>query len=180
MSFIFEKIFFYFSENPIWQIIWIIALIVNIFTYLIIDEKKFFIFFSIICFLWWLHFHLLWELSWAFINYFEIFASLLVLKYKKSKKIFLFLSFNYILIWFLIYLFSWSFSYIWIIPIFNAILISYFSFFYSWIKLKLWICFTLFIRLIYWFYLGSIWWIISDIILFITWFIWAYKIYKNK
>lgn len=177
MDIIFEQVLFYFYENPIWQLVWIIAFIVHIFASFIKNEKKFLIFFAFVSFLWWLHYHLMWYLSWAFVNYFEIFATLFVFRYKKNLKVFLFFCFSYLVIWY--FTIDWS-EYFTIIPIFNAIITSYLSFFHTWFKLRIWICLTFIVRIVYSVSSHSIWWVTSDVVLFISWAIWAIKIKKEE
>ena len=177
MNFIFENIIYYFNENPIWQLVWIIALLVNIFTYISTNEKKFFVLMALTSFCWWFHFHLMWQMSGAVVNYFDMICSLLVLKSKWNIKVFSFLCFLYILIW--IFTIDWwnIFS---AIPIINGVLTTYLLFYFSGVKLKIWLCVLLVAWLIYSVSTHSIWSVISDFLLLISWIIWAIKIKKEE
>ena len=106
-----------------------------------------------------------------------LFATLFVFRYKKNLKVFLFFCFSYFVIWY--FTIDWS-EYFTIIPIFNAIITSYLSFFHTWFKLRIWICLTFIVRIVYSVSSHSIWWVTSDVVLFISWAIWAIKIKKDE
>lgn len=177
MQYIFEQILFYFNENPLWQIIWIIAFIFNVFTFVVTNEKRFFILLAICSLLWWIHYHMIWWLSWAYISYLEIFSNLLILKYKKSIKLFFF----FLVCYFVILYFTFEpweiYSFI---PVVNASLMAYFSFFLSGLRLKLWIPIVMIFWLIYDVSNFSIWWVVSDVVLFISGIIWIMRAYKEE
>lgn len=177
MQYIFEQILFYFNENPLWQIIWIIAFIFNVFTFVVTNEKRFFILLAICSLLWWIHYHMIWWLSWAYISYLEIFSNLLILKYKKSIKLFFF----FLVCYFVILYFTFEPWEIYsVIPVVNASLMAYFSFFLSGLRLKLWIPIVMIFWLIYDVSNFSIWWVVSDVVLFISGIIWIMRAYKEE
>ena len=122
-------------------------------------------------------FDLMWQMSWAVVNYFDIICSLLVLKSKWNIKVFSFLCFLYILIW--IFTIDWwnIFS---AIPIINGVLTTYLLFYFSGVKLKIWLCVLLVAWLIYSVSTHSIWSVISDFLLLISWIIWAVKIKREE
>lgn len=167
------EIFFY---NPIWQSIWFIALFFTIIAFLSKKDDIFLIFMIISSFFWWIHFFYLWLFSASFINFFDTFKNYLAFKYKKNLYLLLFLVFCYLIIWFFTFDKENLLS---LLPIFNSILSVYFIFYLKWIKLKIWFLFILFVWFIYNYFWNSLSWMISDVILFLSWLYWIYNIKKN-
>lgn len=173
---IFEKFLEIYNENKIAQIIWFIALFINIIAFVTSKDKIFLIFMAISSFVWWIHFYYLWLFTAAYISFFDILKNIIALKYKKNYYIFSFLIISYLIIWFYTFDFKNIFT---IIPTINAILSVFFIYFLKWIKLKLWFLFILILWFTYNFYWNSLGWMFSDFILFISWIIWIINILKK-
>lgn len=166
-----------FNENPIWQTIWFIALFVNIIAFVTSKDNKFLIYMVISSFIWWLHFYYIDLKVAAYISFFDILKNLLALKYKKNEYIFYFLLISYFLIWF--FTFEPN-SLISIIPAFNSLLSVFFIYYLKWIKLKIWFLFILALWFIYNFFWNSLWGMLSDTILFVSWIIWIFNILREN
>lgn len=108
---------------------------------------------------WWLHFALLGSTAWLSMVIIACLRLALSIKYKKNKKVFIFLIILTILVWFFVY--DWIYS---LLPILASLIWAYSFFFLSWVTLRIW-CLALSITwLIYNIYLWSISWIINEII----------------
>ncbi|RAL57491.1 hypothetical protein BLD25_02435 [Candidatus Gracilibacteria bacterium GN02-872] len=177
MNFIFENIIYYFNENPIGQLVGIIALLVNIFTYISTNEKRFFVLMALTSFCWGFHFHLMGQMSGAVVNYFDIICSLLVLKSKGNIKVFSFLCVLYVVIGVLTIDGGNIFS---AIPIINGVLTTYLLFYFSGVKLKIGLCVLLIAWLVYSISTHSIGSVISDFLLLISGIIGAVKIKREE
>lgn len=164
-------------QDPISQSIWLLALGFTIVAFTSKKDNIFLLFMIMASFLWWIHFMLLSLLPASFINFFDTIKNYLAYKYKQNKKFFIFLIISYLFIGFLTIDFDDYFSFI---PIFNSILSVFFIFYFKWIKLKLWFILIVSMWFIYNYFWNSIAGMISDIILFVSWWIWIYKIYKSK
>lgn len=175
--YIFDYVINVFSENPIWQTIWILALVISIFGFLTTKDNKFLIFSAISSLVWWLHFFYIWLFSAAFINFFDIFKNLMALKYKKNEYIFYFLLISYFIIW--IFTFNPE-KIVSIIPAITSILSVFFIYYLKWIKLKIWFLFILVLWFIYNFFWNSLWGMLSDTILFVSWIIWIFNILREN
>ena len=164
-------------DNPVSQSIWLMALLLTIVAFVSKKDNIFLIFMILASFLWWIHFMLLSLLPAAFINFFDTFKNYLAYKYKQNKNFFIFLLISYIVIGFLTVDLN---NYLSFIPIFNSILSVFLIFYFKWIKLKIWFIFIVSMWFIYNYFWNSIAWMLSDIILFVSWWLWVYKIYKSK
>lgn len=175
---IFDKIYNIFLENPVWQTIGFIALIINIFAFVTSKDEKFLIFMAISSLVWWIHFYYLWLISAAYISFFDILKNIIALKYKKNKKLFIFLFLSYIIIWFFTFNKNEIFS---VIPIINSLLSLFFIYFLKEIKLKIWFLIILFLWFFYNYSGNSIAGIISDTILILSTIIGIFNIiYRRK
>ncbi len=164
-------------DNPVSQSIWLMALLLTIVAFVSKKDNIFLIFMILASFLWWIHFMLLSLLPAAFINFFDTFKNYLAYKYKQNKTFFIFLLISYIVIGFLTVDLN---NYLSFIPIFNSILSVFLIFYFKWIKLKIWFIFIVSMWFIYNYFWNSIAWMLSDMILFVSGWLWVYKIYKSK
>ncbi len=176
----FEKV------NIFWEIIWLIALFFNVVSYTEKNDRMLFIMLAICSFFYWLHFLWLGLLTASFINFFDVFKNLIVIKYKKNLYLFLLFTIVYLIIWYktangeiLSYLLTfWS-----IISLFSA-------FYFTWIPLRLIYILTNFIYLIYSYFWNSLSWTLTSIIFIFVlsssiyilyrrrWFWWKIRYYK--
>lgn len=176
----FEKV------NIFWEIIWLIALFFNVVSYTEKNDRMLFIMLAICSFFYWLHFLWLGLLTASFINFFDVFKNLIVIKYKKNLYLFLLFTIVYLIIWYktangeiLSYLLTfWS-----IISLFSA-------FYFTWIPLRLIYILTNFIYLIYSYFWNSLSWTLTSIIFIFVlsssiyilyrrrWFWWKVRYYK--
>ncbi len=164
-----------FRENILGQVVWLIAFIFSIYTFLFCENKKFIVFMAIISFMWGLHFWLIWLLAASLIHFIDLFKNILALKYEKSKKLaFIFIIF-YIIVWFISYE-----SYISLIPSVTAVFSTYLVFYVRWIWLNIWFMFIISLWALYNFLGNSIWWLATDITLLITWTAWIIRIILSK
>lgn len=164
-------------ENPVSQSIWLLALLLTIVAFVSKKDNIFLIFMIMASFLWWIHFTFLSLLPAAFINFFDTFKNYLAYKYKQNKKFFIFLLISYIFIG----LFTVDLgNYLSFIPIFNSILSVFLIFYFKGIKLKIGFIFIVSMWFIYNYFWNSIAWMLSDMILFVSGWLWVYKIYNSK
>ncbi len=164
-------------ENPVPQSIGLLALILTIIAFTSKKDNLFLLFMIMASFFWWIHFMFLSLFPAAFINFFDTFKNYLAYKYKQNKKFFIFLIISYIIIWFFTIDVDNFFSFI---PIFNSILSVFLIFYFRGIKLKLWFIFIVSMWFIYNYFWDSIAWMLSDMILFVSWWLGIYKINKSK
>ncbi len=165
-----EKIIEIFLENPIGQIIWFIALVINVYSVIFLKNNKLIYWISLVSFIWSIHFFLMWLMVGAFINFMDIFKNYLAVKFKKNKNIMFLFIILYIIIWILTYQNIYS-----ILPIIASILWIYSFFFLENIKMKIWYFFVIIFWSTYSFIGHSIWWVIADFILAFSSLIWIYK-----
>lgn len=160
-----------FTQNMFWQIVWLIAFCISIYNFLFCKDKKFILVVAIASLVWWIHFMSIWLITAWLINFIDVFKNALALKYKKSNKIVITFVIFYIIVWILSY--DW---YISLIPTINALLSTFLVFYIRWVWLNLWFMFVVSLWWIYNFIGQSIWWLSTDITLFVVWTIWIIRI----
>ena len=163
-----------FLVNPSWQIIWIIAFFLSIYNFLYCRDRKFIIVTAIASLFWWVHFFLIWAITAAFINFFDISKNIASLKWERKKSWMLVFIWIYVVIWFFTYENYYS-----LLPTFSAIFSTYLVFMTRWIKMKAWFLIVVLAWFIYNIYFWSIWGILTDVSLAIAWIIWIIKDLKN-
>jgi len=160
-----------FNAHPVWQIIWMIAFFVSIYNFLYCKDRRFVFFTMIASLVWWIHFYSIWLISAWLINLIDVIKNALALKYEKSNKITIAFVLLYLVIWYLA--FDWYLS---LIPTINAIASTFLVFYIRWVWLNIWFLFVVWLWWVYNFYGQSIWWLSTDISLFVIWIIWIVKI----
>ena len=170
-----EKLIEIFLENPVAQIIGLIALVINIYSVIFLKNNKFLYWITIVSLVWGMHFYLMWLIVWAFINFVDIFKNYLAIKFKKDRNVMLLFILLYIIIWILTYQNIYS-----ILPIIASIIWIYSFFFLEDVKLKVWYFFVVIFWFTYVLIWHSIWWIIADFILAISSLIWIFKDIRYK
>jgi len=172
--------------NIFWEIIWLIALFFNVISYTEKNDRMLFIMLAICSFFYWLHFLWLGLLTASFINFFDVFKNLIVIKYKKNLYLFLLFTIVYLIIWYktangeiLSYLLT-----------FWSILSLYAAFYFTWISLRIVYLIATFIYLIYSIVWNSISGTLTSIIFIFVlsssiyilyrrrWFWWKVRYYK--
>lgn len=166
-----------YALNPIAQVIWGIAFLVSVYNFVFCQNKKFIIVTAIASAIWWAHFMSLWLLAAWLVNIFDVFKNLISLKYERNLKWVLWFSLIYIIIWY----FSYSGSWISIIPTITAILSTYLVFYVRGIWLNIWFLWIIALWMIYNYIWNSIWWLSTDIFLIWFWLLWILRqILQNK
>lgn len=160
-----------FKENFYGQLIWLFAFFISIYNFLFCKNKKFIVITAIASLVWGIHFYSIWLIAASLINIVDVFKNILALKYEKSKKIASIFIIFYIIVWFI------SFeNYISLIPTLTAVISTYLVFYVRWVWLNIWFMWIIMLWAVYNFLWNSIWWLATDITLFITWIIWIIKI----
>lgn len=162
--------------NITWELVWMVALIFNIISYLEKNDKRMFIMLAICSFFYWIHFLWLWLLTAAFINFFDVFKNLIVINHKKNIKLFSLFAVFYVIIWIetgnweiLSYLFTlWS-----ILSLFAA-------FYFRWISLRVVYLIVTFIYFFYSFAWNSISGMLTSLVFVITLSSSIYVLYKRR
>lgn len=176
-----------FLENPWGQSFWLIAFIISIINFTFM-KNRWFIWWTLFASLfWWFNFYLLWAFAAAYINFFDVFKNWAALMWKKSKKVFIFFLASYILIWFFqlysSYIENWM-TFVTIIkgfiPTITALLSTYLVFKTTWIKMKTGFLIVVALWFIYNLYFNNIWWILTDLSLWIMWLVWIWKDVKDE
>ncbi len=180
-----------FLKNPLAQSIWIIAFLISIINFSFMKWRNF-IWGTLIASLFWgLNFFFLWAFAAAYINFVDVFKNAAALIWKKSKKALILFLIIYILIWiwnFLWINFSfetykitfWQISYLSLIPTFTALLSTYLVFKTTWVKMKAWFLVVVATWLIYNIYFWNIWWVLTDLSLWIAWIYWIIRDLKHE
>lgn len=172
--------------NIFWEIIWLIALFFNVISYTEKNDRMLFIMLAICSFFYWLHFLWLGLLTASFINFFDVFKNLIVIKYKKNLYLFLLFTIVYLIIWYktangeiLSYLLT-----------FWSILSLFAAFYFTWITLRIVYLLVTFIYLFYSIIWNSISGTLTSIIFIFVlsssiyilyrrrWFWWKVRYYK--
>lgn len=162
-------------ENPIWQGIGIVAMLISFYWYTQRDDKKIIKIFIVSNVFWISHFYLIWVLSAAAVNLVWIFRLFLSLKYKKNIKMFFWIVIATIILWIVTYENELS-----ILPIIWSCMSAYSYFFLEKLRLRM----LIFLTSIVWFtfsYLSwSVWWAINEIIVQIILIFTMYKLVKYE
>jgi len=164
-----------FLENPIGQIIWLIAFILWIIAFLHKKDRHLYIWIMIAQSLWVTHFFLIWLYVGAFVNLVWILRSFVALRYKHIKKLIFLFIFIYVLIGILNYN-----SIVDIFPIIAGILGTLAFLYFSWLDWRLILLVCSILWLIYNIVWWSIWWILTEIFMILAWLITIFRLSKNK
>jgi len=149
-----------FLDNTLAQIVWIFALMINIFSILFLKNNKFIYWIANVSFIWWLHYFLMWLMSWAIVNFIDIIKNYVSVKFKKNYKIMVLFVILYLIIWIITYDNIYS-----TLPVIASFIWIYSFFLLEWVKLKIWYLLVVIFLLIYWYIWKSIWWVTTDSIL---------------
>lgn len=164
-----------FLENPIWQGVWIIAMMISILWYAQKDDKKTIIIFIFSNIAWIIHFYFLWVFSAMVSCVVWIARSFLSLKYKRNKRIFMWLIAAILVLW------AWTYEgHLSLLPIIASCLSAYWFFFLERIRLRVFLFISSICRLTFSIWNFSIWWIISDTIVQIVSIITMYRMIRYE
>lgn len=167
-----ENIFF---ENPIWQIIWLIAFILWVIAFLHKKDKNLYIWIMVAQICWVIHFLFIWLYIWAFVNIIWILRSFVALKYKHVKQFIFIFIFFYLIIGFLDYN-----TIVDIFPVLAWILWTLAFLYFSWLKWRIILLVCSSLWLIYNYIWDSIGWVVTEIFMIISWLITIFRLIKNK
>lgn len=145
--------------NPWWQLFGFLAMLVAFIWLMQKDDNQTVKIVIVSQVLWIIHFFLMWLYSTMLVSIIWILRLFLSLKYKKNTKVFLAIIIALFIAW--ISTFENKLS---ILPIVWSVLTAYWYFFCEWFRLRLFI----FISSIFWLSfnlnVGSVWWVINEII----------------
>ena len=162
--------------NITWELVWMVALIFNIISYLEKNDKMMFIMLAICSFFYWIHFLWLWLLTASVINFFDVFKNLIVINHKKNIKLFSIFAVIYIIIW--IETGNWEIlSYLLTL---GSILSLFAAFYFRWISLRIVYLIVTFIYFFYSFAWNSISWMLTSLVFVITLSSSIYVLYKRR
>lgn len=85
-------------QNVFWEIIWIIALLLNILSYHEKNDKKMFFMLAITSLFYGFHFYWIGLMTASLVNFFDIGKNIIVTRYKKSTPLFIFFAISYSII----------------------------------------------------------------------------------
>jgi len=170
-----EYILKIFSENPIWQTLWIVWFVLLMIAFSHKKDKHFYFWLMIWQFTYWVHFFIMWLYSGSFINFVNFIRTYVALKYKHIKILFYVFIFIYILIWFFTYTNIYS-----ILPIISWILGVVAFLYFSWLKWRLLMLVIGVCWLVYAFMWKSIWWVMTELTIFTINLITIFRILKDK
>lgn len=157
-------------QNPLWQTFWFIAMAIAFMALLQKDDKKTLKIIIISMIFWVLHFYTMEVYSTLAATIIWIFRIFLSLKYKKNKRIFLWIVSATIVFWIITFENNYS-----ILPIIGSIISAYWYFFFERIRLRLF----MFVTSMFWFTFHistwSMWWILNEIIVQLLLVIAMYK-----
>lgn len=161
--------------NPVWQTFGILAMCISILGYSQKDDKKTTKIFIWSSSLWMLHFYFMWTFSAMFSCMVWIVRLFLSLKYKRNKKIFLWIISATLVFWVMTY--EWKLS---LLPIIASCVSAYWFFFLERIRLRLFMFVSSLCWVIFSIWSFSIWGIISDSIVLIVLIVTMYKMIKQE
>lgn len=85
-------------QNIFWEIIWIIALLLNILSYHEKNDKKMFFMLAITSLFYGFHFYWIGLMTASLVNFFDIAKNIIVTRYKKNTPLFIFFAISYSII----------------------------------------------------------------------------------
>lgn len=162
-------------KNPLWQWLWILAMLISILWYAQKDDKKTIKIFMVSNFVWIAHFYFMWILSAMVSCIIAIARSFLSLKYKRNRRIFLWIIAAILVAWIITY--EWKLS---LLPIIASCISAYWFFFLERIRLRMFLFISSICWLTFSIWSFSIWWIISDSLVLIISIIVMYKMIKYE
>ena len=164
-----------FLENPIWQSLWIIAMLVLLYWLTFNDDKKTKQIIMISMILWFIHFIFMWVYSAALVTVIWFIRLILSMKYKWNKKIFSWVIITVLITWFLTYENNFS-----LLPIIASIISAYWFFFLDKIKFRLF----MYITSLFWFVFNMsnwlIWWVVNEVFAQMILLVAMYKMIHNE
>ncbi len=160
-----------FKQNPWGQWIWMVAFLISIVNFSIWKNKSFIFIMMIASGFWWAHFMLIGALAASAVQFFDVIKNLFALKFEKNKYVALFFILAYILIWFFTYKDVYS-----LIPILTSIFWVILVFYVRWVWLNIWYLWIISLWFIYNLYNNSVWWVMSDVVLWVVWIFWIIRI----
>ncbi len=183
----FSEIFALFLKNPVGQSIGLLAFLVSIINFVFLKDRKFIFATLVASIFWWVHFHIIWALTAAYINYFDILKNAVALKYERNKNWMCIFFLAYSLIWIWTFfdidtktLTIWKLNYFSLFPTFCALFSTFLVFKTRWIMMKWWFLIVVASWLVYNITYGSIGWVLTDGSLFIAWIVGIIKDLKNS
>jgi hypothetical protein len=167
-----------FNANPVAQIVWLVAMVWQIISALIKEDRKFIYWQTISIWLWALHFWLISFFIPMWVALLNMIRWFIVLKIWQSTKLFFIFLVIYLINWYLWY--KDIYSILWII---GSLIILYtmFFFYWTWIKFRIWFLVWWSVWMLYHiFATQSIWSIISQTFMMTFHFITLTRLYKDK
>ena len=149
----------YVIRDPLTQITWFFGMFTILIGYFQKDDKEVKKYLLISAIFWGAHFYMLWVYSGLAAIIIWVARILLSLKFKKSKYAFLFIVISTIIIWF--FTFEWIVS---MLPIVASLTWAYSYFYLEKVKLRLVMIFNSWMYLVYNYFVGSISWVINEIL----------------
>lgn len=169
-----DSIFSIFLENPLWQSVWIIAMIVMTYSWSIKNDKKMLYWFTASLAIWSIHFFLLGLITASSLYLFMFVRNILFFKWPKNKWLFILAAIIPIII-----LLQTYENHTDIVITIAPLIFIYWIYFQKWINLRICLILISFIWLYYSFVVQSFGWIITEII-YLAWIlIGIYKIKKS-
>lgn len=132
-------------ESLFWEIIWILALWINILSYLEKNDKKMFILLALASLFYAFHFYGIGLLTASLVNFFDIGKNIIVTKYKRNMSLFIFLAISYAIIGVM----TSNGEILSYLLVFASILTMYAAFFFHWIALRVVYLLATFVYLLY-------------------------------
>ncbi len=163
------------SANPIWQSLWFIAMIIAFVWLNQKDDQKTLKIIFISMLFWWLHFYYMWMYSALAVNIIWIIRLFLSLKYKKNKRIFLWVISATIVLWFFTYENIYS-----TLPIVWSCISAYWYFFFERVRLRLFMFISSLFRFTFSVNFWLIWWTINEAITQVILIVAMYKMIHEE
>lgn len=168
---LFDKGVSLFLENPLWQVLWLVAMVIWVSGFLVTDDRKTIKIFIVSCVFWILHFIFMENYGALGATSIWLIRLILSLKYKKSVSIFL----GIIAISLALWIYSFNGQAISMLPLIATAVSSYWFFFLERVKLRILLGWVSLMWLTYHLNTGSISGILNEIIVQFTIY---YSIYK--
>jgi hypothetical protein len=160
-----------FLENPLWQLLWFIAVLIGVCWYIVTNDTQTIKIFIISCIFWILHFLYL-ENYWAlWATFIGLLRLILSLKYKKNISVFM----GIIALSIAAGIYSFNWQAVAMLPLIATSISSYGFFFLEKVKLRILLAGVSLIWLFYHIQTGSISWVLNETIVQCTI---IYSIYK--
>ncbi len=180
-----------FIKNPWGQSIWMVAFVISIVNFWFLKNKMFIWGTLVASIAWAINFFFLGALTAAVMNFFDVFKNAAALKFERSAKSMYYFMAIYLIIWFFmlyglnIDLEKWlyftpEYNFKSLLVTFSAVFSTFLVFKTRWVQMKAGFLLVVVAYLTYNTIFQNIWWILTDLSLWVAWIFGIWKDYREE